>query len=365
MISILRTACRVGARKPRSLGSSLSLNPRNRVACVALSATPVKPLFSIVRGDDDNAINVRQFSSSSLSSPYPSSSASVRLSKLISQYSSNFAISRREAERLIKQGEVTFAGDVISYPSQLILWKDIVGKGVLIKVSGKAVHIIPPTEFETNKGDGSNNNKADSLSPSLTATKVWIANKLSGEVVTERDPLNRPSLIDRLMRSGVGSALYDKNNRKHHIKPIGRLDVPTEGLILLTNDGDYARSMELPSSKLHRTYKVRVHGKLTPTKLHRIRNGGVIHDGIRYNSMKVIMEKQKFGSRSTKTPTNTWLRVTCTEGKNRQIRNVFASLGCEYMCAVAQSQICEPWDMKLIALLSFCKFGSLTKIPPL
>ena len=302
-------------------------------------------------------------------------------------------------ERLIRQGEVTFAGNVITKPHHLVEWNDVLGKRIethaeasdttklstrspppiIIKIGGKPVHILPPNEHSSESN--SSNNYED-----LSTTKVWIANKLPGEVVTERDPLNRPSLIDRLIRSGVGKFTFDGGNKKRlikqqnqrHIKPIGRLDVPTEGLILLTNDGEYARKMELPSSKIHRTYRARVHGKLTPAKLSRIRSGGVQHEGIRYGPMKVIFETQKlFGnsraSTRARTSTNTWLRVTTTEGKNRQVRNVFSALGCKsrellfmliYISTLGSmlkgTDFCEiahfspAADMKDMSICSFC-----------
>ena len=157
-----------------------------------------------------------------------------------------------------------------------------------------------------------------------TIPKVWAVHKVSGELVTENDPHDRLSLMDRLKRGGVGRS----SKKQWHLKPIGRLDMPTEGLILVTNDGEYAREMELPSSQLHRVYRVRVHGLLTTNKLDRIRRGLVaVQDNgstIKYSPMKVSIERQKRQARSS---TNTWLQVTCTEGKNRQIRNVFAALG--------------------------------------
>ena len=89
-------------------------------------------------------------------------------------------------------------------------------------------------------------------------TRVWIAHKLAGELVAEHDPEGRPSLIERLERGGVGKRKKGnkgKNVQPIHLKPIGRLDMITEGLILVTNDGRYKRELELPSNSLHRTYR--------------------------------------------------------------------------------------------------------------
>jgi pseudouridine synthase len=286
----------------------------------------------------------KQFASSSASTSANSegsSSSSIRLSKLLSKYASNLTLSRREAERLIRQGQVTLAGRVVDTPHLLVEWKDISAHAsnakiaplsVLIKVQGKAAQIWAPEQVNNTKDD--DDDATDDNQNAVTKTdkpKVWIVHKLGGEVVTERDPLNRPSLLERLKRGGVGFGSSGTGGKKirYHLKPIGRLDVPTEGLLLLTNDGDYAREMELPKSKLHRTYRVRAHGQLTPYKLDCIRRGTVYHENVRYGPMSVFVERIKRGSR-TVTSTNTWLRVTCTEGKNRQIRNVFQALGCKY-----------------------------------
>lgn len=210
-----------------------------------------------------------------------------RLSKIISQHSSNFSISRREAERKIRLGEVTVAGETITHPHFLLSFEDA---QCSIKVGGKLI------EVGKKKND-------------LKNTRVWLVHKLPGEITTDADPKGRPSLLQRIRQGGVGS-------KKDHLKAIGRLDINTEGLILVTNNGEYKRQMELPSNRLHRTYRVRVHGKLTPGKLSALRNGVTIGE-MRYTGMKVKIESNRKGA-----STNNWLYITCTEGKNRQIRKV-------------------------------------------
>jgi len=216
---------------------------------------------------------------------------------------------------------VTLAGKVVRSPQLLIDFDEIVSNSMknrpVIKLSGKPVLFNPTSSLSSPNHD---------KQQSFLAPKIWAVHKIKGEVVTEDDPQGRPSLLDRLKRSGVGR-MKQAGKRKHrqlHLKPIGRLDVPSEGLLLVTNDGGFAREMELPSSKIHREYRVRVHGRLTSYKMDRIRKGGIVYENVRYPSMKVAVEKPK---RSRSTSSNTWLRVTCTEGKNRQIRNVFAALG--------------------------------------
>lgn len=216
----------------------------------------------------------------------------IRLSKLISQHSTNMAISRRETERMIRSGEVTVAGEQITSPHFLLSLKD---SKSAIKLSGKLLN-ISETATETKK------------------TRVWLVHKLPGEIVSEQDPQGRPSLLDRLRRGGVG-------NKLDHLNAIGRLDMSTEGLILVTNDGSYKREMEIPSNQLHRVYRVRVHGELTPYKLKAIRAGMTI-EGTRYKGMVVELEANRGAS-----STNNWIRLTCVEGKNRQIRKILNHLG--------------------------------------
>eukprot|EP00545_Synedropsis_sp_CCMP1620_P012017 CAMPEP_0119021522 /NCGR_PEP_ID=MMETSP1176-20130426/26153_1 /TAXON_ID=265551 /ORGANISM="Synedropsis recta cf, Strain CCMP1620" /LENGTH=344 /DNA_ID=CAMNT_0006976145 /DNA_START=26 /DNA_END=1057 /DNA_ORIENTATION=- len=259
-----------------------------RQACLRTLDRPIEQELRLFSN-----LQVSSFSSGTSAITEPTIDADmVRLSKLISQHSSNIPISRREAERLIRAGEVTVAGEEITAPHFLLSLKDSVSS---VKISGKLVKV--------KKGAGG-----------LTRTRVWLAHKLPGEVVSEMDPLGRPSLMDRLKRGGVGT-------KDEHLSPIGRLDMSTEGLILVTNDGKYKRELELPSNQVHRVYRVRVHGKLTPYKLKAIR-AGIKIETERYRGMKVQLETNRRTS-----STNNWIRLTCVEGKNRQIRKVLNHLG--------------------------------------
>jgi len=138
--------------------------------------------------------------------------------------------------------------------------------------------------------------------------------------------------MQRLIRGGVGRV----GKTKLHLKPVGRLDMQTEGLMVITNDGQYARELELPANQIHRTYKARVHGRLTPGKMQAMRKGLTIQlnekvEGgpprlgrrMNYKGMRVSIEKRK----GKATRTNTWLQLTCAEGKNRQIRRILNHLG--------------------------------------
>lgn len=157
-------------------------------------------------------------------------------------------------------------------------------------------------------------------------------------------------MLQRLIRGGVGK-VHKKNDLPVHLKPIGRLDMMTEGLIIFTNDGKYARHLELPRNQLWRTYRVRVHGHLTMGKLEAMRRGLTVrvNDNLmgnesgevvqqtgklmKYKGVKVSIERKNLSQsrgrngRGGRGGTNTWLRITCTEGKNRQLRRILGALG--------------------------------------
>lgn len=153
------------------------------------------------------------------------------------------------------------------------------------------VHVVQiPTIKEIEKY-----NASVSCSEASATKKVWAVNKLAGELVSHHDPNGRPTLIERLQRGGGSLTKF-----KHSLKPVGRLDMNTEGLILITNCGHFARQLELPSNALHRTYRARVHGKLTFRKLSALRRGVNI-DGVRYKGMGVRIE-----GHVKKGGTNTW-----------------------------------------------------------
>ena len=234
-----------------------------------------------------------------------------RLSKILS-LAPNLTLSRREAERLIRSGQVTMAGQIVQQPQLLVNAQQV----ATVRVKGKLLQL---QQQEAETGD-----KHQTTSQYQPSTRVWLVHKLAGELVADFDPHQRPLLMERLKRAGVGRLHNSKQQQKWHLKPVGRLDVSTEGLMVVTNDGQYARDMELPAHRLHRTYRVRVHGILNPYKLARMERGLMI-EGTRYRGMKVTVERARRGKASS---TNQWITVTCTEGKNRQVRNVLQHLGC-------------------------------------
>jgi 23S rRNA pseudouridine2605 synthase len=182
--------------------------------------------------------------------------------------------SRREAERLIADGRVTVDGKVLTSPALNVTSQN------QITVNGKPL-----------------------AAPEIT--KLWRYHKPSGVITTERDPQCRPTVFQRLP------------SNLPRVVTVGRLDFTTEGLLLLTNDGELARFMELPRNAWLRHYRVRVHGDVDEEKLAALAKGVTI-SGIHYESVNAKLEKQQ-GS-------NAWLDVSIHEGKNREIRKIMEHL---------------------------------------
>ena len=185
--------------------------------------------------------------------------------------------SRREAERWIEAGRVAVNGAVISTPATLIL------KGDRVEVDG-------------NKIAGKDQ------------TRLFLYHKPAGLVTTAKDEKDRPTVFDSLPPD------------LPRLISVGRLDMNTEGLLLLTNDGSLSRYLELPATGLARTYRVRAHGRVTQDKLDTLQKG-IIYEGTRYRPAQARLEKTQGA--------NIWLTITLKEGKNREVRNMMAALGLE------------------------------------
>lgn len=183
--------------------------------------------------------------------------------------------SRREAERWISEGRVSVDGHKLTSPAVGVT------ESSLIMVDGKP---LPETE----------------------KTRLWRYHKPSGLVTSHKDPQGRPTVFERLPE-GLPRVIS-----------VGRLDLNSEGLLLLTNDGDLARRMELPSTGWVRRYRVRVHGTPDAAQLASLERGITI-EGVAYGPIKAILDRQQ-GS-------NAWLTVSLKEGKNREIRRVMEHLG--------------------------------------
>lgn len=187
--------------------------------------------------------------------------------------------SRRDAERWIKEGRVVLNGVKLETPATLVDETDE------IIVDGKKIQKEQPA-------------------------RLWCYYKPVGLLTTHRDPQNRPCVFDHLP-AGMP-----------RVVSVGRLDYNSEGLLLLTTDGDLARSMELPARGWKRKYRVRIHGHAGGDVIAKIAKGVTIN-GINYAPASVeIEEQQTKGS-------NQWLLVTLTEGKNREIRKLMAHFGFE------------------------------------
>ncbi len=144
------------------------------------------------------------------------------------------------------------------------------------------------------------------------SARLFAFHKPSGLLTAERDPAGRPTIY-----AALRNALPKDTPR---LMPVGRLDLNSEGLLLLTNDGELKRAMELPSSAIPRRYRVRTYGTISQSRLEDLIHGIEI-EGVRYGSINANMER--------KTGRNQWIEMTLTEGKNREVRRVLEHLGLE------------------------------------
>ncbi|WDR06607.1 pseudouridine synthase [Devosia rhodophyticola] len=140
-------------------------------------------------------------------------------------------------------------------------------------------------------------------------TRVWLYHKPAGLVVTEKDPEGRSTIFEALASHGLP-----------RVVTVGRLDINTEGLLLLTNDGGLKRVLELPATGWLRRYRVRAHGAVTQAALDGLANGIEI-EGIRYGAIEAKLEREQGA--------NVWLTMALREGKNREVKNVLGALGLE------------------------------------
>ncbi|TPQ32659.1 pseudouridine synthase [Bradyrhizobium guangdongense] len=185
--------------------------------------------------------------------------------------------SRRDAEAMVTEGRVTVNGRVINSPALDITKNDVV------LVDGKPL-------------------------PERERTRLFLYHKPRGLMTTHDDPEGRPTVFDNLPE-GLPRLIS-----------VGRLDFNTEGLLLLTNDGGLARTLELPDTGWLRRYRVRAHGDVTQAQLDELKNGIEI-EGVKYGPIEATLERDQGA--------NVWLVFAIREGKNREVRNVCAHLGLE------------------------------------
>jgi 23S rRNA pseudouridine2605 synthase len=205
--------------------------------------------------------------------PLQGAKESERIAKVIARAG---LCSRRDAERWIADGRVSVNGTVLATPAFTV------GPDDKIMVDGKPL-------------------------PASEAARLFLYHKPAGLVTTARDENNRPTVFAHLP-PGLP-----------RVVSVGRLDLNSEGLLLLTNDGGLARYLELPANALKRRYRVRVHGAVKPADLAKLVQGITV-DGVKYGPIDARPERAQAG-------TNVWLAVTLQEGKNREIRKVMEHLG--------------------------------------
>jgi 23S rRNA pseudouridine2605 synthase len=183
--------------------------------------------------------------------------------------------SRRDAEKLIAEGRVALDGETVTTQGVKV------GENQVISVDGKPL-----------------------MEPD--AARLWRYHKPTGLVTTHKDPQGRPTVFANLPKT------------LPRVVSIGRLDFNTEGLLLLTNDGEIARRLELPVAGWTRKYRVRLFGKVTQADLDRLAEGVTI-GGVKYGPIVADIERSK--------GVYSWAGVTLKEGKNREVKRVMESLG--------------------------------------
>ena len=198
--------------------------------------------------------------------------AGDRIAKLLARAG---IASRREIERMIADGRVAIDGVAIDTPATILTSL----RGVT--VDGNPVQAPAPA-------------------------RLFLYHKPSGLLVTERDPAGRPTIYDKLP------------NDLPRLVPVGRLDLNTEGLLLLTTDGELKRQLELPATGVERAYRARTYGTVTQAQLEDLIHGVEI-EGVRYGTINANLERR--------TGANVWIEMILTEGKNREVRRVLEFLG--------------------------------------
>lgn len=204
--------------------------------------------------------------------PHYAKSEPQRIAKLLARAG---IASRREIERMIAEGRIALNGTVLDTPAT-----------ILTSLAGVTLDGQPVA--------------------AATAARLFLFHKPTGFLTTERDPRGRPTIYDRLPPD------------LPRVMPVGRLDLNTEGLLLLTTDGELKRKLELPSSGIPRVYRARAYGAVSQPQLEELIDGITI-EGVRYGSIDANIERR--------TGRNVWIEIKITEGKNREVRRVLEYLG--------------------------------------
>ncbi len=212
--------------------------------------------------------------------PSPPNAAGERVAKVLARAG---VASRRDIERLIAEGRVSMNGEVLTTPAVKV------GPGDLLAIDGAPV-------------------------AAREATRLFLYHKPPGLVTTHRDPGGRPTVFQALP-PGLPRLIS-----------VGRLDLNSEGLLLLTNDGELSRALELPATGLPRRYRARARGRIDQGRLDALRAGLEV-EGVRYGPITAHLDKVKDASGEGRDAANLWISVSLTEGKNREVRRVLEALG--------------------------------------
>ena len=204
--------------------------------------------------------------------------------------------SRREVERLIADGRIAIDGEKVTTPATLL--KDLAG----VTYDGRPVR-------------------------PAAATRLYRFYKPDKTITAAHDTRGRPTIYDRLP-AGLP-----------RLMPVGRLDFMTEGLLLLTNDGELKRQLELPRTGVARTYRARAFGDISQEQLEALSEGVTI-DGIHYGSINADLERR--------TGRNCWIELTLREGKNREVRRVLEHLGLQVSRLIRTAY--GPFDLESLPL---------------
>jgi len=202
----------------------------------------------------------------------PERIAPERIAKVIARAG---LCSRRDAEKLIAEGRVALDGRPVESPATLV------GEAAAISVDGRAL-------------------------PEAEPARLWRLNKPAGVIVSARDPQGRRTVFD-LLPAGLP-----------RLQPVGRLDLSSEGLLLLTNDGALKRRLEQPEKGYVRRYRVRVYGTVSEAALAALAKGVTV-EGVRYGAIAARLDSRRGA--------NAWLTMSLGEGKNREVRRVCEHLG--------------------------------------
>jgi 23S rRNA pseudouridine2605 synthase len=202
----------------------------------------------------------------------PEPSAPQRVAKLLARAGVG---SRRDVERMIAEGRVAIDGVAIDSPARNIA-----------SLNGVTLDGQPVARPE--------------------AARLFRLHKPAGVLTAARDPAGRPTIMALIPRE------------LPRLLPVGRLDMTSEGLLLMTNDGGLKRALELPATGLERRYRVRVYGAATQQLLDQLAEGVTI-EGVRYGPIRAFLESKRGD--------NAWAEVILTEGKNREVRRVMEWLG--------------------------------------